>query len=347
MGCLNTSPQSSTMSKRTLFNDSQTKKKKPDISSASNENASHLVPTSPENYILLWLTTNVDNFVEIHQTSIALFQGIIHLNKLFTDLNQCVDCISSFKDETVFLIVSEEIDRQAIFLMQSYSQVDSVYIYCRLRSTNDQSIELWTKVKGLYTSTEAICEALKQDIRLCNRNLMSINVVSQILTTHINELDPSLMYSQLLKEILLDIPHNDNEKKILVDFCSKQYAENSAQIKIFAEFEEKYDKPSPLWWYTRECFLYWMLNKALRTQDTETILKMGGFLRDLHYQIERLYLEIKPCDPITLFRGQGMLHTQFDKAKKNEGGLLSFNKFLSTSVDHQVGYIYIYIYVCG
>ena len=93
-------------------------------------------------------------------------------------------------------------------------------------------------------------------------------------------------------------------------------------------------------WYTRECFLYWMLNAALRTDDAETILKMGCFLRDLHCQIERLYLQTKPINPLTLFRGQGMLRAQFDKVHKNKGGLLSFNNFLSTSTDHQVGYLY-------
>ena len=83
--------------------------------------------------------------------------------------------------------------------------------------------------------------------------------------------------------------HDDNENKSLADCCRKKYADNSTQMKIIDEFEERYDQPSPIWWYTRECFLYWMLNTALRTHDTETILSMSCFLRDLHCQIDGLY----------------------------------------------------------
>ena len=148
------------------------------------------------------------------------------------------------------------------------------------------------------------------------------------------------MYSQLLKEIFIDMPHNENEKTTLVDFCRKKYADNETQMRLIAEFKEQYDKPSPIWWYTRECFLYWMLNAALRTHDTETMLLMGFFLRDLHCQIEHLHSQTKPAKPLILFRGQGMLQVQFDKVNKSKGGLLSFNSFLSTSTDHQVSYLY-------
>jgi hypothetical protein len=48
------------------------------------------------------------------------------------------------------------------------------------------------------------------------------------------------------------------------------------------DFEQNYDKPSPVWWYTLECFTYKMLNRALREQDVGIIIKMGFFVRDLH-----------------------------------------------------------------
>ena len=113
--------------------------------------------------------------------------------------------------------------------------------------TKEQEIKQCGKIRGAYVNPEAVYEALKQDIRISTRNLTPINVVSQPSTTDLDELDPSFMYSQLLKEILIDIPHDDNEKKILAEFCCKKYADNTAQMKIIAEFEREYDKPSPIW----------------------------------------------------------------------------------------------------
>ena len=79
------------------------------------------------------------------------------------------------------------------------------------------------------------------------------------------------MYSQLLKEILLQFPQDPTSKKELVDFCRQQYADSPGELKVIDEFERDYDRPSPIWWYTRESFTYSMLNKALRTQDIETV----------------------------------------------------------------------------
>jgi tetratricopeptide (TPR) repeat protein len=108
---------------------------------------------------------------------------------------------------------------------------------------------------------------------------------------------------------------------------------------VIGEFERDYDHPSPIWWYTRECFIYAMLNKALRIQDVEIILNMGFFLRDLHRQIEHLHSNIDKRNRLTVYRGQGMLNVEFEKIITNDGGLLSFNNFLSTSLDPEAAYM--------
>lgn len=47
------------------------------------------------------------------------------------------------------------------------------------------------------------------------------------------------MYSQLLKEILLEMPHDDNEKTKFVDFCNQKYSNNESQMKIVIEFNQQ------------------------------------------------------------------------------------------------------------
>ncbi|CAF2046563.1 unnamed protein product [Rotaria magnacalcarata] len=94
------------------------------------------------------------------------------------------------------------------------------------------------------------------------------------------------MYSKFLKEILVEIEHDNRAKTKLIDFCCDQYGDNSKELKIIDEFKRNYSPSSAIWWYTRECFTYTMSNKALRTQDIEIITKMGFFIRDLDQKIQ-------------------------------------------------------------
>jgi len=79
-----------------------------------------------------------------------------------------------------------------------------------------------------------------------------------------------------------------------------------------------------------------MLNRALRAQDMEIIIKMSFFVRDLHRQLEQIHLEAHQTTKMIIYRGQGMSNTDFEKLKKNKRALLSFNNFVSTSTDRQV-----------
>ena len=68
---------------------------------------------------------------------------------------------------------------------------------------------------------------------------------------------------------------------------------------------------TPIWWYTYECFLNPMLNRALRMNDVDIIMKMGFFIGDLHRHIEKLYNEQFGNDQdwkhlLTVYRGQGL-----------------------------------------
>ncbi|CAF0966834.1 unnamed protein product [Rotaria sordida] len=67
---------------------------------------------------------------------------------------------------------------------------------------------------------------------------------------------------------------------------------------------------------------------------------MGFFVRDLHNHITKLhkeqYVGQEHTKSFTVYRGQGLLKADFDQMLKTQGGLLSFNNFLSTSMHHQV-----------
>ncbi|CAF1139591.1 unnamed protein product [Rotaria sordida] len=63
---------------------------------------------------------------------------------------------------------------------------------------------------------------------------------------------------------------------------------------------------------------------------------MGFLMRDVDRQIEQVYSISNNEQSLILYRGQGMSNVDFEKLKNSNGGLLSFNNFLSTSTNRQV-----------
>jgi hypothetical protein len=200
----------------------------------------------------------------------------------------------------------------------------------------------WSKVTGVFTEIVSICESLKKTTRQCDQNSISMSFFppsDSISHENLNQLDQSFMYTQLLKEILFEIEYNQESIKDMTAYCREQYANNDVLLNAIDKFEREYHLKSPIWWYTYELFLYTMLNRALRTQEIDTMINIGLFVRDLHRHIEQLH-SIQSNNHLgrsfTVYRGQAMSNIEFAKMKKSQGGLLSFNNFLSTSLDRDV-----------
>jgi len=78
-----------------------------------------------------------------------------------------------------------------------------------------------------------------------------------------------------------------------------------------------------------------MLNKAFTHLDVEALLKMGVFIRDLHQNITKLHSEqLSSLTTDTVYCGKTMDKNVF-KDKIKQGGLISFNNFLSTRSKEQ------------
>lgn len=127
--------------------------------------------------------------------------------------------------------------------------------------------------------------ALRQAASQCEQNVTVMSFVTSDATG--DRLDPSFMYTQILKEILLTIDFDDKHIQEYVDYCRQASQDNPAELNNIRQLERRYHKETPIWWFTCESFLYLMLNKALQTMDGDIMVQMDFFINDLHRQIER------------------------------------------------------------
>ncbi|CAF0984986.1 unnamed protein product [Rotaria sordida] len=286
-----------------------------------------------ENYIIIWLDPNLDFSKEENEKLINQLRSIVNTIETLTDINQCIKFLEQIKNEKVFLIISDCFIKEIASFEEKFTQLNSIYIFCNRILKSNEIIQAYKKGKGIFTQMKLLCNELKKEIHQLNHDLLPISIISTSSSTNLNELDPSFMYFQLLKEIVFKMKY---DRKIdiqqLTNYCRPIYDKDEDERRRIIEFQDNYSQQTPIWWYTLECFLYHMLNKALRTMEIETIIKMAFFIRDLHEQIKQLHLKLDINEiPTTLYRGQGMFNEDFEKLRKTKDGLLSFNYFLSTT----------------
>lgn len=297
-----------------------------------------------ENYDLVWLDDNsVEKKSEQHRNTIEELRHIINTIDYFTDVDECIEFITDSNKDKIFVIVSGSFSETIVSIIQDISQVNSVYILTENENGYGRSTLPWTKVKDSFTNMRLICEALKQVVHQCDRNLISISFVKptdQYQKPKLDELDKSFMYTQILKEILLTIDFRQTHINEFLIYCREQFTGDISRLNYVDKLEKEYHHHKPIWWYSSPGFLYTMLNEALRNMKVHVIIQLGFFIRDLHEHIAELHSKQYDIQvhskSFTVFRGQGFSQIDFNRLRKTSGGLISFNNFLSTSLNEAV-----------
>ncbi|CAF1281504.1 unnamed protein product [Adineta steineri] len=314
---------------------------------ASNTTVTATAPSTrrriAQNYLLFWIDASIDQTSKYCENTLAQLRTVVNDVTICTQPDECMQLLDSLNDEKVFVIIPGYQGQDLVSKIHDMPTLDAIYIFCGNISSHQQWTKDWRKVKGVHNNIKDICDALKGGIKQVNQDLIPISFVTanEIMSDeNLNQLEPNYMYTQIFKNILLKIEHNQEQAmQILAVYCRNLYSKNITELNVIDEFQRDYRPEQAIWWYTRECFIYQMLNRALRTLDADSIINMGFFIRDLHQQIVQLHEQQLPNyhgKPFIAYRGQGLLKTDFEKLEKIKGGLMSFNNFLSTNTNKEV-----------
>jgi tetratricopeptide (TPR) repeat protein len=308
-----------------------------DNSKQTTSDISHIRQRRVQNYLLIWVDANIDQSNRDCQDTLTQFRNIVNDVNICIEPDQCIQCLNDIGKEKAFIIASGSLGQYLVPHIHAMPQVDAIYIFCGNKSQHEVWTKNWAKIKGVYTDIEPIYKALQFAVKQYNEDSISMSFVSAsqgAYSENLNQLEPSFMYTQIFKEILLDMQHHEQANQALAFYCRQFYKNNAKELMNINEFEHDYNPKAAIWWYTRECFLHEMLNRALRTLEGDTIVQMGCYIHDLHRQIEELHqkqIGTYQGKSFIVYRGQGLSTVDFEKIRKTKGGLISFNSFLSTS----------------
>ncbi|CAF1334267.1 unnamed protein product [Adineta steineri] len=295
------------------------------------------------NYFLVWIDASIDGEEKDCQDTLAQLKNVVNDVNLCTEPNQCIQVLNQADQKQAFVITSGSLGQHLVPKIHGMPQLDAIYILCDDKSGHEGWAQNWTKIKGVHTNIKDICKALQLAVNHCDEDTIAVSflTVNEMASTkNLNQLEPTFMYTQLFKEILLDIKYDTTAIQDLAACCREVFPGYPVELQLINDFERDYRPQKAIWWYTRECFTYKMLNQALRTMNADIIINMGFFLRDVHQQIQQLHEQQVGSyggKPFLVYRGQGLTESDFEKLQKTKGGLISFNKFLSTSTKEKMG----------
>ena len=238
-----------------------------------------------QNVLLIWLDANIDEGNAGCRNTITQLRRIVPDVNKYTDADRCIEFLLSIENEKACMIISGSLSEYMVPLVHEISQLDSVFILCNNTKFHEQWTKEWPKIKGVFTEIVPICEALKMAARRCEEGAMPISIMATTTDPSkksLDQMEPSFMYTQILKEILLSIKFEQKHIDEFIQYCREVFAENKSELSKLKKFEREHRERTPIWWYTCQCFLYPMLNRALRTMDADLIVRMGFFIGDFH-----------------------------------------------------------------
>lgn len=253
-----------------------------------------------EKVILIWLDADYNESDHDYQISLNEFQHLSDDIYPFINPDVCIDFLTEINDQTtkLILIIDGKFANEIVPLIEDCSQLDSILVFRNDIHQYKQWSTNHVKIKGVFGGIHSLTKCLEKIISPDYFTMIDIIGPSNIQVDYLNT---SFMYSQLLKEILLDI-HTENrfDRESLIEYFYEHFFDKNIRDK----FNTSYNEFSPIYWYSAYSFVYEPVNRALRTTDIDLLLKMSFFIGDLHKQIEELHAKTENKERLIVYRGQ-------------------------------------------
>jgi tetratricopeptide (TPR) repeat protein len=301
---------------------------------------------STNDFQIIWLDNQIDDVKSsdyVHRK--VDFDHLIEHLKVYNELLQCQQYIVSLGSaDKVFLIVSGSLGEKILQSIHEQVQIVCIYIFCIDTHKHQEWGKKFHKIRGIFNESNAMMNRLQRDVQLLVHHFTPVNIftmqnVKETTLQNIDQEQATYMWFQLLIETLLRLPQTSQAHRELIDECMKHYRNNDVEKRKIEQFAVEYSHENIIEWYTRDCFLYRLVNRAFRTRNIDIIFKYRHFIVDLHQRLVELHEKQYSTETsvnLTVYRGQLISAEELNKLKTNINGIFSVNTFLSTTTRSNV-----------
>ena len=283
---------------------------------------------------LIWFDPNIGSREDTKSTKKRL-REINDYVVFHTVLEECLTYIRSIANEKIFLITSGFRASEILPCIGTLRQIDSIFIFCMKISKYQFLMDEYSKIVGIYNELDSLCASIREQADLVDKQLETFSFFDQHqkATKDLSRESAEFLWFQLFAHVILRLPRNQQAKKEMLNMCRQYYRGNPKQQKLIDEFEHTYQPNEAIQWYSKQSFIYKLVNKALRCEDIDQLHKFRFFIGDLSENLVRKHQQLvhSGTRTLTVYRGAKLSSEELEKLNENQGKLISTNGFLSTS----------------
>jgi tetratricopeptide (TPR) repeat protein len=316
------------------------------------ENQLSSTRTNCEQITLIWLDSYVtDNgyFADDIRLTKEILRELNDYVTLFDNESECLTYISSIKNEIVLLIVSGLCATSNLLdTLHKLRHVDSIFIFCQNKNNYEQLKKDYHKIIGIFNEQMSLASSIKDAIELADRQstiFALYNTDKQKSMRDLSRESGSFIFLQLVKHVIKQMAMNagstDESKQEMIAACRLYYRGNQKEMKNIDEFEKDYKSNQAIKWYTRDSFIYKLINKALRTEDIDALYTYRFYIADLCTCLANNCQILRDVTSnITVYRGIKMSKSERERIQESIGHHIAVNGFFSTSRQISVAKMY-------
>ena len=170
------------------------------------------------------------------QDALQQLRGVINDIHLFSDPDECVDFLTDVQKEQIFLIISGTESQHIVPHIHQMTQLDAIFLVNDKKLRDEQWTKAWPKVQDAYRDIEFISQAVPMGAKRCNQESIAVSFSrsngEDTSITDLDQLESSFMYTQLFKNALLDMPHDEQAVQDLMQVWKKKHADDHSTIAL-------------------------------------------------------------------------------------------------------------------
>lgn len=306
---------------------------------------------SYQDVTLIWIDQNANETADCLHTQDCL-RDVVDDVKIFDGAEESIRYIQWIAPEkNIFVIISGLLAELVLSQTHDVVQLEAIYIFCLDEEKYIPLMNRYRKIRGIFVDKFKLFYQMAEDVLKFDEKLFSMHIFAR---KHENGIETSmrdyviddkitLNWIELFCLILVYLPLDRKAKQDMIKQCRMYYHGNDAEQKKIDRFaEQNCTEDVIIHWYTRDSFVYRLINKALRTLNIDIIFKFRFFIIELYRQLKSYhtnYIESLLFTPThtekirTVYRGQLISTDELEKLKNSVGNTISSTSFLSTTED--------------
>jgi tetratricopeptide (TPR) repeat protein len=305
------------------------------INSSFNENS--ILADNDENNettTILWFDSNISSYEYTEQINDRLQQINADIG-VYTEVELCLNFVQSNDKQKIFLVISGSSTTQLLPHIVKFSQVDTIVIFCTEKTKYEHLTIVYSKIIGIYTDFDLLCTFIREEINFNDKQLITFSFFNkhQTSTKYMSKESAEFLWFQIVKHVILQVPHDQQEKKQMISMCQQYYRDNLREQRLIDQFEREYRTEEAIRWYSKQTFISKLITKALRNQDIDQLHTCCFFIIDLTENLSYEHQKILSSNEqiLIVYRGAKLSKEELNKLRENEGALISMNGYFSAS----------------